>query len=103
MPANVQSVISELLYYVRSNDRDMKNWYVGLSNDPLETIIVEHGLDEEKDQWVYRQCLTHEDAQKVLSHFVITLGCTTNSQIGKGIKDQAKFVYLYKKQKHTNP
>lgn len=80
----------------------MKKWYVGLSSDPLETIIIKHGLDEEKDQWIYRQCLSSTDAQKVLRHFVVTLGCVTDNET-LSEKEHLKFVYLYKKKKHTNP
>ena len=102
MPASVQSVIKEVLYYLRSNGSDNnKDWFVGISHDPLETIITKHYVDEEKDLWVYRECLNPKDAKDVLRYFTETLKCDGNKD-GETSNDN-KYVYAYKKNSRTNP
>ena len=101
MPANVQSVIKEISYYLRSNGSNNGDWFVGTSHDPLETIITKHYVDEEKDLWIYRECLTPNDAKDVLRYFTGTLKCDGDK--GGEIPSDAKYIYAYKKNGRTSP
>lgn len=101
MPASIQSIIKEISYYLRSNGSDCKDWFVGLSHDPLETIITKHSVDEEKDSWIYRECLSHKDALDVLKYFREILKCDGSKVLET--QDEAKYVYAYKKNDRTEP
>ena len=101
MPASVQSVIKELSYYLRSNGSNNKEWFVGISHDPLETIITKHYVDEEKDLWIYRECLSPKDAKDVLRHFTETLKCDGDKN--NETSSDNKYVYAYKKNGRTEP
>lgn len=101
MPASVQSVIKEISYYLRSNGTDNREWFVGRSYDPLETIITKHCVDEAKDLWIYRECLNPADAINVLRYFTETLKC--DGDRNTETPSDSKFIYVYKKNSRTTP
>ena len=98
MPANVQSIIREISYYLQSNGYDNRMWYIGLSVDPLESMITKHGVDEEKDLWIYRECLTPDDAIFVRGQLMKTLKCDGEE---RNPENGEKYVYVYKKNSRT--
>ncbi len=75
-------------------------WFVGFSIDPLETMIVTHGVDEEKDLWIYRECLSATDAKLVISQLRSLNKCDSIDTLQK---PEEKYVYVYKKNARTTP
>jgi hypothetical protein len=90
----------EIRDYIDGVGGPYKSWYVGISADPGYRLFNQHGVIKENDYWIYRPAPNAEVARSIEDYFVNVLG--TDGGPGGGDED-AKHVYAYKKNSHTNP
>jgi hypothetical protein len=91
--------------------RDIKNhivscagaywrWYVGISQDARSRLFSGHGVDRDRDAWIYRCASSSQVARNVEDYFVNECGTDGGSGGGDATTDM---VYAYKKSSRTTP
>lgn len=88
-PQQVYSELSDFMDFARDPYRV---WYVGMSGDAMQHILLEVGLPSGSD-WTFRECDSEEDAQNVVGHLRV-LGCGTDPG---GADRHGRQVYVYHK------
>lgn len=79
--------------YIRNNDSDYRNWYVGIASEPRERLFNDHNVDEQKGQWLYSEATSADAARVVERYFVNVKG--TKGGSGEGDSNSC-YVYAYK-------
>lgn len=98
---SVQQIKYDILLYIREFGGTFEDWYVGISSDPLKTLLEEHQLDREKDPWLFKEALSFKAARTVQEYFVTKLHTDGIPVIGGG--ETMDCVYAYKKSERTKP
>lgn len=101
MVFSVQQIKYEFLAYIKEFGGDFEDYYVGIAADPQKALFEEHGLDKDKDPWLYKQALTFYAARTVQNYFLDRLG-TDGEPVRRGDEDM-DCVYVYKKSERTTP
>ena len=91
----------EILAYIKEFGGDFDEWYVGISGDPLTTMLDRHHVDKEEDIWLYKQALTFNACRTVQRYFLERLR-TDGVAVTSG-EESEDCVYLYKKSERTSP
>lgn len=90
-------IAGEIATYINNNGGSPRAWYVGIASDPRTRLFNDHNVQERGDDWIYRDCGTHQVARDIEQHF-LNQGCDG----GPGGGDHTtRFVYAYKKNGHT--
>ena len=98
---SVQQIKYEILAYIKEFGGDFSEWYVGVSGDPLNTMLDRHRVDKEADIWLYKQALTFRACRTVQRYFLERLR-TDGASVSSG-EESEDCVYLYKKSERTSP
>lgn len=98
---SVQQIKYEILAYIKEFGGDFGDWYVGVSGDPLNTMLTHHRVDKEADIWLYKQALTFTACRTVQRYFLERLR-TDGVSVSTG-EESEDCVYLYKKSARTSP
>jgi hypothetical protein len=98
---SVQQIKYDILLYMKEFGGGFEDWYVGISSDPLETLLEEHQVDRDKDPWLYKQALTFKAARTVHQYFLNILH-SDGLPVNDGDK-QMDCVYAYMKSERTKP
>lgn len=98
MQQQESSVVSDIVGYIRKTNTPLTEWYVGIAIDAQARLFEGHGVNKDVDYWIYRECFTADAARRVEQYFIIN--CQTDGGSGGG-SDASRFVYAYKKERHT--
>jgi len=101
MVFSVQQIKYEILGYIKEFDQSFENWFVGIAEDPKETLAEIHGLDLDTDRWIYKQALSFAAARTVQRYFLERLK-SDGVAIAHG-DENLDCVYAYQKARHTRP
>jgi hypothetical protein len=85
-------------YIIREGD-DYKNWFVGVTDDHIRSLFVNHRVYENDDSYIFRECPNSRAAENVKTSLQ-KLGCKAIS--GCWVNAQ-NIVYAYRRSHHTNP
>lgn len=99
MVFSVQQVKYEFLAYIKEFDPTFSNWCVGISDQPKSALFEQHGVQPDRDPWLYKQLLTNRAARTVYDYFVDHLK-TIGAPFG-GDSNDFDCVYLFKIAPHT--
>jgi hypothetical protein len=99
MVFSVQQVKYEFLAYIKEFDPTFSNWYVGLADQPRQTLFEVHGVRDDEDPWLYKQLLTNRAARTVQDYFLDHL--KTGGVRALEQSENFDCVYLYKIAAHT--
>lgn len=92
------SVAKDIIAYIRKSNTPLTEWYVGITEDPQARVFDEHRVNKDVDYWIYRECFTAEAARRVERCLIATYETDGGSEEGD---DASRFVYAYKKERHT--
>ena len=81
--------IQEINKYINERGADLSDWYVGITANPEHRLFTEHGVDKEKDPWIYCPTTSSTVARAVEKHFL-----DEGAQGGGGGGDK-KSIYVY--------
>lgn len=101
MVFSVQQVKYEILAYIKEFGGDFSDYYVGIAADPQKALFETHGVDKDKDPWLYKQTLTFAAARTVQRYFLDRLRADGEAVV-QGDAD-TDCVYVYKKSANTRP
>jgi len=95
-----ETIIKELKDHIASRGGTYSEWYTGIAED-AEKRLDEHDVKrKDGDKWAYREASSSDIAREIETYFTETLG--TDGASGGGTV-ASKFVYIYKKNTHTDP
>ncbi|MEK7588090.1 MAG: hypothetical protein AAB457_04700 [Patescibacteria group bacterium] len=98
MQQQESSVINDIVGYIRRTNTPLTEWYVGIAEDAQARVFEEHGVNKDVDYWIYRECFTVDAARRVEQYVIANY--QTDGGSGGG-SDASRFVYAYKKERHT--
>jgi hypothetical protein len=101
MVLSVQQIKFEMFGYIKEFDPEFGAWYVGIASDPKRRLQAGHGVDLERDIWLYKQALSFVACRTVQRYFIERLN-TDGELLSAGSEDD-DCVYLYKKSERTRP
>ncbi len=101
MVYSVQQIKYEILAYIKEFGGGFDEWYVGIASEPKAALLERHGVDRDRDPWLYKQALTFNAAKTVQQYFLSRLH-TDGEPVTTGDED-TDCVYVYKKSERTNP
>lgn len=73
-------------------------WYVGIAESARRRLFDDHGVREEGDAWIYRECANSEVARTIEAYLL--KNCAFEGDTGGG-SYLTKYVYAYKIASHT--
>ncbi len=93
MPEKASNIIQEVDGYIKKGGRPYGDWYVGITDNPIRRLFLEHNVSRETGQWIYREAYSDTSAREVESFFLDYKG----TQGGPGGGDEnSRFVYAYR-------
>ncbi len=92
------SVISDLVRYIRQTNTPFAQWYVGIAEDPQARLFEEHRVNREMDYWIFKECYSADAARRVEQYFITNYHA--DGGVGGG-SNASRFVYAYKKESYT--
>jgi len=98
MQQQESSVVNDIVGYIRRTNTSPVEWYVGIAIDAQARVFEEHGVNKDVDYWIYRECFSADAARRVERYFITNY--QTDGGSGGG-SDASRFVYAYKKERHT--
>ncbi|MGD9714867.1 MAG: hypothetical protein AB7V46_22830, partial [Thermomicrobiales bacterium] len=101
MVYSVQQIKFEIYSYIKEFDSDFSKWYIGIASDPKAEMQQKHGVDLEKDIWLYKQAVSFPACRTIQRHFLEQLQVDGEPML-RGSED-TDCVYLYKKSERTTP
>lgn len=101
MVSSVQQIKFEMFGYIKEFDSDFRAWFVGIASDPKHVMQAEHGVDLERDIWLYRQAQSFAACRTVQRYFREKLEMD-GKPASSGAEDM-DCVYLFRKSERTRP
>ena len=98
---SVQQIKFEIMAHIREFGANFSDWYVGIADNPKETLFEKHKIDPEQDIWMYKQALSFAACKTVQRYFLDTL--KTDGEPACEATESTDCVYLYKKSPRTVP
>lgn len=98
---SVQQIKFEILAYVKEFSTEWGDWYIGVTDDPQTALFETHGLDREKDIWLYKQAVSFAACRNVQKYFIETQ--QMDGELVNDGDDDTDCVYLYKKSERSTP
>lgn len=99
MASSKQQIINEIAAHIADRGGSYSDWYVGITENAKRRVFEEHGVEKDKDKYIWRTANSSSVARDVEKHF-LNLGCDGG---GGGGDDDAVIVYAYKKSVRTDP
>ena len=93
-------IIVKIKHYIDQHGGNYLFWYVGRAEYPAEKLI-DHGVDLDKDRFIYLAATSIGDAKSVVRYFVRRLG--TDGKVPNNNGEEALSIYAYKKSPSTCP
>lgn len=93
-----KQVATNILNYMNKVGGIPNSWYVGITNNPEETLFNRHNISKTYGTWIYDECFNSESARNIESYFIGTI--KTDGGSGGG-DENSVFVYAYKKTNQT--
>ncbi len=93
-------IIEAITKHIKDRGGNLKDWYVGITEDAEERLFKGHKVDKDKDKWIYKTAKSSKEARELEIYFINSLN--TDGGSGGGDKDADK-IYAYKKSSNTNP
>lgn len=93
-------IIAAITKHIKDRGGELKDWYVGITEDAEERLFKGHNVDKENDKWIYRTAKNSKEARELEKYFIDSL--RTDGGPGGG-DDDADKIYAYKKSSNTNP
>jgi len=79
---------------------DYTNWYVGITNNPMDMLYTKHKVEEKADElWIAQLTSSYQIAKEIEEHFV-KLGAKS---VTVAEDETAKWIYAYKATEYTSP
>lgn len=98
---SVQQIKFDILAYVKEFGSDFRGWYVGVSDDPQAALFGKHGLDREKDIWLYKQAVSFTACRTVQKYYIERRNM--DGHLVDSASADTDCVYLYKKSERSRP
>ena len=57
---SVQEIKFEFIAFIKERGGDFSDWYIGIAADPLTALKSQHKVDQNEDDWIYKQALTFQ-------------------------------------------
>lgn len=92
-----QKIMCEVAAHMSKYGGNYQDWYAGVAADPNATLFNDHGVKENGDPWISRQCVNNLSARQIERYF-IKKGCK-GGQVGEEKSDL--YFYAYMIQPHT--
>lgn len=83
---------TDILSHIQQCGASFNAWYCGIASDARDCLFVRHGVHEQNDAWIYRDCGTDIVARAIEQYFH-SLGC---QGAGGGGGPYTRFVYAYR-------
>ena len=91
--------ILQVQEFIGENGCNPKQWYVGITFKPQETLFNHHNVHRQLNSWIYRLIDSPEGARRVHDSLV-ELGCDS---IRNPNECEGTIVYVYLKSHTTRP
>jgi hypothetical protein len=101
MVLSIQQIKFEMFGYIKEFDCEFSAWYVGVARDPKRQMQVEHGVDLDRDIWLYKQALSFAACRTIQRYFVEKL--KTDGELTLAGDEETDCIYLYRKSERTRP
>ena len=99
MANSKQEIINEIAAHIADLGGSYSEWYVGITENAKRRIFEEHGVEKDKDKYIWRTASSSSVARAIEKYF-LDLGCDGG---GGGGEYDAVIVYAYKKSARTDP
>ena len=93
-------IVVQIKNFIEQYGGQYPSWYVGIAEYPEEKLI-DHGVNLDKNHYIYQAATCVEDARSVKQYFVIRLG--TDGDTRDSVDEKALSTYAYKKSASTHP
>ena len=97
MAYSVQQIKFEIYRYIKEYDPEFINWYIGISEYPKDTLVIDHNIDLEKGIWLYKQALSFRACKTIQKYFIENLNMQ-GKLVESGIENM-DCVFIFKKNK----
>jgi len=95
-----KQIIEQIETYIREGGGEYEDWYVGLTDNPIEPVTETLLLRKVQGQWLtYIETTSSQIAQAVADYFVSLCGTDGNFNT-KEITRACNSLYVYKKPPH---
>lgn len=99
MAQSKADLLDKLDEYLEQYAEDVTEWYVGITENPMQRLYDQHGVSQDYGRKKYLKSYSTDIAREVEQRF-LDIGL----QGGDGGGDQdAKYVYIYKMTPYTTP
>jgi hypothetical protein len=92
-----QQAVNDIEDHIRKSGGLYSTWYCGVATDPVTRLFTDHGVRQNGDYWIYRQCADDAAARRVEQYF-LAKGC--KGAPGGG-DTSSRHVYAYKITSHS--
>ena len=99
MPSNPGRIIGDIKSFMSRHDEDYSHWYIGVTDDPITSLLEDHKVDINVDLWLCSEAFTDQEARNVEERFVKEWGMDGDC----AESDSGRFVYAYLKSANTEP
>ena len=89
-----QQIVSEIRSYIQQSGLNLRDWYVGIAQDPQTRLFNDHNVSRTSGRWIYRTAPTSTEARNIEAHFVNVLGADGGTGGGDSL---SRAVYAYAK------
>jgi hypothetical protein len=101
MVLSVQQIKFEMFGYIKEFDCNFQAWYVGIASDPKRHMQTAHGVDLDRDIWLYKQAPSFIACRTVQRYFIEKL--KTDGVLVSSGSEGTDCIYLYRKSERTRP
>lgn len=98
MQQQENQILSDIVQYIKQSNTPYKDWYIGITENIQIRLFVEHAVNKNTDYWIYRKCSSADEARRIEKYIIMNY--QADGGLGGG-NDNSKFVYVYKKERHT--
>ncbi len=98
---SVQQIKFDILAYVKEFNSDFTGWYVGITEDPQKMLFETHGLDRDKDIWLYKQAVSFAACRTVQRFYIENR--KMDGHLAQNGSVDTDCVYLYHKSERSTP
>src|SRR5271157_6316710 len=92
-------IVNKIVSFMGQRGGSMRSWYVGISADARDRLVVGHHVPENSDSWICCQARTAADARWIEWHLQTNIGTQGGPGGGDGTTNQ---VYAYRMSNDTS-
>jgi len=93
-------IANEIVSFMDQRGGPARSWYVGISANARDRLVVDHHVPENSDSWICCQARTTEDARQIEWHLLTQIHTQGGPGGGDGTTNQ---IYAYRMSSHTSP